>query len=125
MKGFGFVDSLKKIGIDRRVYTAGNNKDRLDPFLPQNPADIAKIQTVMSEVHQNFVKAVTEGRKGKLKADPATLFSGDFWSGQTALQLGLVDNLGNLMDASQKNFKRRNLRNTPLLLIFSACLADN
>ncbi len=105
MKGFGFVDSLKKLGIDRRVYTAGNNKDRLDPFLPQNPADIAKIQTVMSEVHQNFVKAVTDGRKGKLKADPATLFSGDFWSGQTALQLGLVDNLGNLMDASQKEFQ--------------------
>jgi protease-4 len=104
MKGFGFVDALKKLGVERRVYTAGDNKDRLDPFLPSNPADITKIKSVLSEVHQNFVNVVLEGRKGKLKADPSTLFNGDFWSGQTAFKLGLVDGLGNLMDVSNREF---------------------
>jgi protease IV len=104
VKGFGFVDLMKKMGIERRVYTAGDNKDRLDPFLPQNPDDLKKIQQVTAEVHQNFVQAVLEGRKGRLHADPATLFTGDFWSGQTAAKMGLVDNLGNLMDAMDKEF---------------------
>src|SRR5579885_1334900 len=72
MKGFGFVDVMKKMGIERRVYTAGSAKDRLDPFLPQNPDDLKKVASVMAEVHQNFVNAVIEGRKGKLKGDPAS-----------------------------------------------------
>jgi protease-4 len=104
MKGFGFVDAMKKIGVERRVYTAGTAKDRLDPFLPQNPEDLKKIDSVMAEVHQNFAKAVEEGRKGKLKADAATLFNGDFWSGQAALNLGLVDGLGNLLDVMKTEF---------------------
>ena len=105
MKGFGFVDLIKKIGVERRVYISGNNKDRLDPFLPQLPEDVKKIQQVMDEVHQNFSQAVLEGRKGKLHADPSILFTGDFWSGQTALKLGLVDGLGNLMQVMDKEFK--------------------
>src|SRR3990167_1010864 len=110
MKGFGFVDLLKKVGIERRVYTVGNDKDRLDPFLPQNPEDLKKIQTVMSEVHDNFSRAVLEGRKGKLHANPEELFSGDFWSGQTALKLGLVDGLGNLMDVMETEFHTNNFK---------------
>ena len=105
MKGFGFVDLIKKLGIERRVYIAGDDKDRLDPFLPQNPQDLKKIQGVIAEVHNNFVQAVMDGRKGKLHGDPKDLFSGDFWSGQTALSLGLVDGLGNLMDVMEKEFK--------------------
>lgn len=104
MKGFGFVDLIKKIGVERRVYMAGDNKDRLDPFLPQNPQDLEKIKQVIGEVHTNFVNAVMEGRKGKLHADPQQLFTGDFWSGETALKLGLVDDLGNLMDVMEKEF---------------------
>lgn len=104
MKGFGFVDLMKKLGVERRVYIAGTDKDRLDPFLPQTPEDLAKIKTVIEEVHQNFEQTVLEGRKGRLKADPATLFTGDFWSGQTAVKLGLADNIGNLMDAMQTEF---------------------
>lgn len=104
MKGFGFVDAMKKIGVERRVYTVGTAKDRLDPFLPQNPDDLKKISAVMEEVHANFIKAVQEGRKGKLKADTNTLFNGDFWSGQGALELGLVDGLGNLLDVAQAEF---------------------
>lgn len=104
MKGFGFVEGMKKLGIERRVYVSGNNKDRLDPFLPQNKDDEAKVKSVMSEIHQNFVEAVLAGRKGKLKAKPEELFNGDFWSGETALKLGLVDELGNLQDVLKKEF---------------------
>ncbi len=104
MKGFGFVDLIKKLGIERRVYIAGTDKDRLDPFLPQNPDDLKKIQDVIAEVHGNFTQAVLEGRKGKLQGDPQKLFSGDFWSGQTALKLGLVDGLGDLLGVMEKEF---------------------
>jgi protease-4 len=104
VKGFGFVDLMKKLGVERRVYTSVSDKDRLDPFLPQSEADVAKIQEVMSDVQANFAKAVTEGRKGKLHGTPEQLFTGDFWSGQKALELGLVDGLGNLMDVSQSEF---------------------
>ncbi len=104
MKGFGFVDAMKKIGVERRVYIAGSEKDRLDPFLPQTPEDMKKIKEVMGEVHQNFVNAVMAGRKGKLTADAQTLFNGDFWSGTSAFKLGLVDGLGNLMDVMNTEF---------------------
>jgi protease-4 len=104
MKGFGFPDLIKKVGIERRVYAAGANKDRLDPFLPQTKEDEEKIKTVIAEVHDNFKQVVMDGRKGKLKADPETLFSGDFWSGQTSVKLGLTDGLGNLSDVMQNEF---------------------
>ena len=105
MKGFGLVGLIDKIGVERRVYTSGTEKDRLDPFLPQNADDVEKIRQVMGEVHANFKQVVIEGRKGKLQADEATLFNGDFWSGVSALKLGLVDGLGNLSEVMQKEFK--------------------
>lgn len=104
MKGFGYVELMKKIGVERRVYVAGNQKDRLDPFIPQSPEDVEKIRQVMAEVHHNFTEAVLNSRKGKLHADPAILFSGDFWSGETAVKIGLVDGLGNLTDVLEKEF---------------------
>lgn len=105
MKEFGFPELIKKLGIERRVYTAGINKDRLDPFLPTNKEDIEKIRQVISEVHTNFENVVLKGRAGKLHDSNNVLFSGDFWSGQTALKLGLVDGLGNLSDAMRSEFK--------------------
>src|SRR3990167_4365613 len=104
MKGFGFVDLMKKLGVERRVYMTGNDKDRLDPFMPQTEGDLIKIREVMGEVQANFALAVVTGRKNKLHGTPEELFTGDFWSGQTAVKLGLVDHLGNLMDATQKEF---------------------
>lgn len=104
MKGFGFPELIKKIGIERRVYTSGVNKDRLDPFLPQTPEDIEKIQHVIGEVHANFKEVVLKGRGNKLHADEKELFSGDFWSGTTALKMGLIDALGNLNDVMQAEF---------------------
>lgn len=104
MKGFGFPDLIKKVGVERRVYASGINKDRLDPFLPQNQEDVNKIKVVISEIHDNFNQVVLQGRQGKLHADPKELFTGDFWSGTTALKLGLVDGLGNLTDVMQNEF---------------------
>jgi protease-4 len=104
MKGFGFTDLIKKVGVERRVVTSGSNKDRLDPFLPQTKEDLEKIHQVMSEIHENFDAVVKEGRQGKLQGDMNELFSGDFWSGASALKLGLVDHLGNLSDAMQAEF---------------------
>ncbi len=105
MKGFGFPELLKKVGIERRVYISGSNKDRLDMFLPQTKEDQDKVNSIINEVHQNFNQVVLEGRKGKLTAPPESLFTGDFWSGQSALKLGLVDGLGNVSDVMQKEFK--------------------
>lgn len=105
MKSFGFVEAMKKIGVERRVYISGSDKDRLDPFLPQDQQDITKVQTVINEVHENFNQTVLEGRKGRLHGDPKELFSGDFWTGQSALKLGLVDGLGNLQDVMEREFK--------------------
>ena len=105
MKGFGFPELIKKVGIQRRVFTAGMNKDRLDPFLPENKEDVLKIQQVISEIHHNFEEAVLAGRRGKLHADETVLFSGDFWSGPSALKLGLVDGLGNIADVLRTEFK--------------------
>jgi protease-4 len=104
MKEFGFPELIKKVGIERRVYASGANKDRLDPFLPQNPEDTAKIRQVIGEIHANFQQVVQEGRKGKLQGNPSQLFSGDFWSGETALKLGLVDALGNLSSVVHEEF---------------------
>lgn len=104
MKDFGFTDLIKKIGVERRVYTAGANKDRLDPFLPQTQADIEKIRQVIDEVHHNFEVAVQQGRQGKLHDTPDVIFSGDFWSGNSAVKLGLVDGVGDLSDVLRNEF---------------------
>src|SRR3990167_1150083 len=104
MEGFGFTDVMKKIGISRRVFTAGINKDRMDPFELMKPADQAKIKDVLDAVHQDFIDDVIAGRKGKLKGDPKELFSGDFWTGTQAAKLGLVDGTSNVWEVAQSNF---------------------
>jgi protease-4 len=104
MEGFGFTDAIKKLGVSRRVYTAGNNKDRLDPFEPVSPQDKEKIMNLLDETHSHFVEVVTTSRGSRLKGDPAELFSGDFWIGSQALKLGLVDGLGNTSDLLPRVF---------------------
>lgn len=93
-EGFGFVDAMKKVGVTRRVFTAGNNKDRLDPFSPESETDKLKIQEVLNEVHSYFINVVKTSRGNRLQGDPTELFSGDFWTGVKAKQLGLVDSFG-------------------------------
>lgn len=105
MEGFGFPEAIKKIGVTRRVYTAGNNKDRLDAFMPESEADKAKIQALLNETHQQFIDIVQTSRGERLSGNPEELFSGDFWTGETALKLGIIDGLGNLADVLPQEFK--------------------
>ncbi|MCU7959725.1 MAG: signal peptide peptidase SppA [gamma proteobacterium symbiont of Bathyaustriella thionipta] len=93
MNGFGFVDTMKAVGIERRLYTAGEHKGMLDPFSPVKPGDRAHVQTLLDEMHQQFINVVKKGRGDRLQDDP-DLFSGMFWSGETSVKLGLVDGLG-------------------------------
>lgn len=93
MDGFGLEGTMKKLGAERRVLTAGNNKAILDPFSPLNPKDKAFVQTLLDDIHQQFIEAVKEGRGEKLQNHP-DIFSGLFWTGSKALDLGLIDGLG-------------------------------
>jgi signal peptide peptidase SppA len=92
---FGFTDLIKKIGVERRVYTAGANKATLDPFQPEKAEDVERLKKLQLEVHDTFIDMVKERRHGKLKDDP-DLFTGLFWSGKKGLELGLVDALGDM-----------------------------
>jgi protease-4 len=93
MNGFGFVNALEELGIERRLLTAGDNKGIMDPFSPMSEKDQQFIHVLLDKLHGQFIAAVKEGRKGKLKDNPE-IFSGLFWSGDEALQLGLIDGLG-------------------------------
>jgi len=94
MDSFGFVDALKKVGVERRSLTAGSNKSILDPFLPIQPEQQAHAQEMLGVVHRQFIDKVKQGRGDRLSDNP-DLFSGLFWSGEQAKQLGLVDEYGN------------------------------
>ncbi len=93
MDGFGFVETMDKLGVERRLLTAGENKGFLDPFSPQDPAHVAHVRGILSEVHQQFVNTVLKSRRDKLSDDPA-MFSGLVWTGERSLELGLVDAFG-------------------------------
>ncbi|MCA0242403.1 MAG: S49 family peptidase [Proteobacteria bacterium] len=95
MDGFGFVGAMQKLGIERRLLTAGENKGMLDPFSPQNEQQTAYAQAMIEQVHQQFIAVVKKGRGQRLKETPET-FSGLFWNGEQAIRLGLADKLGNL-----------------------------
>jgi protease-4 len=93
MDGFGFVETMKTVGIERRLLTGGENKGFLDPYSPLKAEEIAHAQQLLDEIHQQFINTVLKGRRGRLKND-ATLFSGLIWTGEQGLDLGLVDGLG-------------------------------
>lgn len=92
---FGFTDLIKKIGVERRVHTAGKNKVTNDPFQPEKPEDVERLKVLMEEMHGTFIDMVRERRAGKLADDP-DLFTGLFWSGKKGIELGLVDALGDM-----------------------------
>ncbi len=101
--GFGFPELLKKIGVERRVYTAGENKVILDPFKPEKEKDIEYLKSLQQEIHKVFIEMVLERRTGKLSADE-TVFSGLFWTGSRGLELGLIDGLGDMRQELRKRF---------------------
>jgi protease-4 len=95
MDGFGFEQSINKLGIERRLMTAGKNKAALDPFLPVNPEQKAHVQNLLDQVHKQFINVVKDGRGARLLAGDE-IFSGLFWSGEKSIKLGLSDYLGNV-----------------------------
>ena len=95
MDGFGFTGLMDKLGIERRLLTAGENKGMLDPFSPQNEKETAYAQAMIEQIHQQFIKVVKAGRGDRLK-DAPDLFSGLFWNGEEAVRRGLADHLGGL-----------------------------
>lgn len=94
MDGFGFTGAMEKLGIERRLLTAGSNKGMLDPFLPQNPQQIEYVKSMLGQIHQQFIDVVKVGRGKRLRETPE-MFSGLFWSGEQSIELGLADALGN------------------------------
>ena len=93
--GFGFTGLIERIGVERRVHTAGKNKAILDPFKPEREEDVARLAALQEDVHAAFIGLVKERRNGKLSHDP-DLFTGAFWSGTRAIELGLADRIGDL-----------------------------
>src|SRR5467141_2356147 len=93
---FGFQDLIKKIGVERRLYTAGEHKAMLDPFLPEDPDDVARLKAIQREIHAIFIALVKQSRGTRLKGTEDRLFSGEYWAGETSVSLGLADAIGDL-----------------------------
>lgn len=101
--GFGFHEALKRVGVERRVYTAGENKSMLDPFKPEDPADIARLEGILLELHEQFIDLVKGRRGDKLRAD-ADLFTGAVWTGPQAVENGLIDGTAQLGEFLRTRF---------------------
>ncbi|MFL2889505.1 MAG: S49 family peptidase [Pelagibacteraceae bacterium] len=102
---FGFKDLIKKLGVERRVYTAGKNKSTLDPFVEEKEEDIKRLKSIQLELHSDFIKVVEKSRGSKLK-DPEknNIFTGEFWTGSSALKIGLIDGIGNADQILKEKF---------------------
>lgn len=103
MGGFGFVDTMEKVGVERRLITAGDNKGMLDPFSPSSEEEVIHAKRMLSEVHQQFIDAVKKGR-GERLAQNSELFSGLFWSGAEAKRLGLIDDFGDVRHVAREKW---------------------
>ena len=101
---FGFSELIKKIGVERRLYTAGEHKASLDPFLPEDPEDVARLKSLQKEIHAIFIALVKQGRTGRLKGDESKLFSGEYWAGETSVAMGLADGIGDLRSVLKARF---------------------
>ena len=105
--GFGFSKALERLGVERRVHTAGNNKGMLDPFQPEDPEDVVRLRRLQDEMHATFKDWVRSRRGERLKGDDATLFEGEFWTAKRGLELGLVDGLGHLRDVLRERYGQK------------------
>ena len=101
---FGLQGLIKKIGVERRLYTSGERKAMLDPFLPEKPEDVKRLKAIQAEIHQSFIALVKNRRNGKLAGPENDLFSGEYWTGKRALELGLVDAIGDLRSVLRSRF---------------------
>ena len=101
---FGFTELIKKIGVERRIHTAGKNKSTLDPFLEEKKDDIERLKTIQLDIHKDFINVVEKSRGTKLKKSEVELFSGEFWSGSKAKELGLIDEVGDSHQILKEKF---------------------
>lgn len=103
MDGFGFTEVMKKVGVERRTYSAGENKIGLDPFMAEDQSDVTHTNEMLREIHAQFISMVMDGRGDRLGDNP-DLFSGLYWTGEKAVELGLIDGTATLHDAIKKEF---------------------
>ena len=101
---FGMTELIKKIGVERRLYTAGEHKAMLDPFLPEDPDDVARLKSIQREIHAIFIDLVKKSRGTRLKGADDLLFTGEYWAGETAVSLGLADGIGDLRSTLRARF---------------------
>src|ERR1700756_3791115 len=118
---FGLQDLIRKIGVERRLYTAGEHKAMLDPFLPENPDDVARLKAIQREIHAIFIALVKDSRRGRLKGADDVLFTGEYWAGETAVSLGLADAIGDLRSTLRARYGEKVL--TPLIAPASGMVA--
>jgi signal peptide peptidase SppA len=118
---FGFQELIKKIGVERRLYTAGTHKAMLDPFLPENPDDVARLKVLQREIHNIFIALVRQSRGERLKGADDVLFTGEYWAGQTSVSLGLADAIGDLRSTLRARYGEK--VQTPLIAPASGMLS--
>ncbi|MGC2811548.1 MAG: S49 family peptidase, partial [Bradyrhizobium sp.] len=118
---FGFQELIRKIGIERRLYTAGAHKAMLDPFLPENPDDVARVKALQREIHAIFIALVKQSRGARLKGADDVLFTGEYWAGETSVALGLADAIGDLRSTLRARYGDK--VKTPLVAPASGMLA--
>src|SRR6201987_2793708 len=117
---FGFQEAIKKIGVERRLYTAGERKATLDPFLPENPDDVARLKAIQRDIHAIFIALVKQSRGARLKGADDELFPGEYWAGERSVALGLADAVGDLRSTLRARFGEKVL--TPLIAPASGML---
>jgi len=109
MDGFGFTGTMEKLGVERRLLTAGENKGFLDPFSPQEPKHLEHAKSLLSDVHKQFIEVVRKGRANRLKESPET-FSGLMWTGEQSISMGLADSLGSVDFVAREVVKAERIR---------------
>ncbi len=118
---FGFQELIKKIGVERRLYTAGAHKAMLDPFLPENPDDVSRLKALQREIHDIFIALVKGSRGARLKGADDMLFTGEYWAGDTSVSLGLADAIGDLRSTLRARYGEK--VQTPLIAPASGMLS--
>jgi signal peptide peptidase SppA len=118
---FGMTELIKKVGVERRLYTAGEHKAMLDPFLPEDPEDVARLKSIQREIHAIFIALVKTSRGARLKGTDDVLFTGEYWAGETSISLGLADAIGDLRSTLRARYGEK--VSTPLIAPASGMLA--
>src|SRR5579859_2020811 len=118
---FGMTELIKKVGVERRLYTAGSHKAMLDPFLPEDPDDVARLKAIQREIHAIFIALVKQSRGARLKGADDMLFTGEYWAGETSVSLGLADGIGDLRSTLRARYGEKVL--TPVIAPASGLLA--